>query len=161
MCPSVTYVRESRLIMWDPLGIYNPWAFSSGNRKTSAWTSLCLCLAPWVGITQYGSLWTAWLSRPISYPYPPPTGSDSMPSSTYHMLSAITASWRPSSLTEDPSLLLAFENNYTCVWVPISSRAQPIILRLMDILSEFTISSKICSVLVFWQMVWSGTSIFH
>jgi hypothetical protein len=85
MCPNVTHVEESRPIIWDPLETCNPWAFPSGNGKIFVWTSLWVCLAPHVVTTRYGSSWTAWLSQPTSYPYPPPTGSDSMPSSSYHL----------------------------------------------------------------------------
>jgi hypothetical protein len=45
MCQSVTRAEESRPIIWDQLEIYNPWAFLSGNEKTSAWTLLCVCSA--------------------------------------------------------------------------------------------------------------------
>jgi hypothetical protein len=61
-----------------------PLAFPSGSGKTSTWTSSWVCLAPRVGITRYGSLWTAWPSRLTLYLYPPPTRSDNMPSSTCH-----------------------------------------------------------------------------
>jgi hypothetical protein len=71
MCPNVTPVEESRPIIWDPPKTYNPWAFPSENGKISVWTSLWVCLAPRVGTTRYGSSWTAWLSQPTSYPYPP------------------------------------------------------------------------------------------
>jgi hypothetical protein len=161
MCPSVTHIEESKPIIWDPPETCNPWAFPSENEKTSAWTVLWVCLTPRVGITQYGSSWTVWLSRPTSYPYPPPTESDSMPSSTYHTLFIITISWRPSSSTEDRSLLLTFRSNYMSVWAPTSSDAQPVTLRLMDRQSESIKSSKICSVLVFWWMVQNGTNTCH
>jgi hypothetical protein len=154
-------VGGSKLTIWDPPETYSPWAFPCGNGKTSAFTSLRVYLAPRVGITQYGSLWTGWLSRPTSYPYPLHTESDSMPSSTCHILSAITASRRPSSPIEDLSSLLAFGSNYISVWAPILSVAQPITPRLTDKLSELIRSSKICSVLVFWRMVQNGTSICH
>jgi hypothetical protein len=160
MCPSVTPIEESRLVIWDQPETYNPWAFPSGNGKTSTCILLWVCLAPRVGITQYGSSWTAWLSWPTSYPYPPPTGSDSMPSSICHTLSAIMASRRPSSPIEDLSSLLAFRSNYMSVWAPISSTAQPITPRRMDRLSESIRSLKICSVLMFWRMVRNGTSTF-
>jgi hypothetical protein len=124
MCSSVTPVEESRPIIWDLPKTYNPWAFSSENGKTSVWTSSWVCLAPHVDITQYGSSWTAWLSRPTSYMYPPATESDSIPSSTYHTLCAITASQRPSYPIEDLSLLLSFGSNYMSVWAPISFKAQ-------------------------------------
>jgi hypothetical protein len=161
MCSSVTPVKESRLIIWDPPKTCNPWAFQSGNGKTSAWTSFWVCLAPRMGITRYVSSWTAWLSRPTSYPYPLHIESDSMPSSACHTLSAITASRRQSSLTEDLSLLIAFMSNYMSVWAPISFEDQRITPRLMDRLSESIKSLKICFVLVFWRMVWNGTSTFH
>jgi hypothetical protein len=48
-------VEESRPIIWELPETYNPWASSSGNGKTSIWTSLCVCLAPHVGTTRYGS----------------------------------------------------------------------------------------------------------
>jgi hypothetical protein len=124
MCPNVTHVEELRSIIWDPPETRNPWAFPSENGKTSAWTSLWVYLAPRVGITQYGSSWTAWLSQPTSYSYPPPTEPDSMPSSTYYTLSASMTSRRPSSLIEDIYLLLAFGSNYKSIWAPISSEAQ-------------------------------------
>jgi hypothetical protein len=54
-----------------------------------------------------------------------------------------------------------FRSNYMSVWAPTSSAAQPITPRLMDKLSESIRSSKICSVLVFWQMVQNGTSTCH
>jgi hypothetical protein len=74
-----------------------------------------------VGTTQYGSLWTAWLSRLTLYPYPPHTGSNSIPSSTCHTLCAIMVSQRPLSLIEGLSLWHIFGNNYRTIWAPISS----------------------------------------
>jgi hypothetical protein len=123
MCPNATPVDESRPIIWDPPKTYNPWAFLSGNGKTSVWTSLWVCLTARVGITQYGSSWTAWPSQPTSYPLPLTTGSDNMPSSTCNTLSAIMESRRSSSPIEDLSSLLAFGSNYMSVWAPISSEA--------------------------------------
>jgi hypothetical protein len=161
MCSSVTPIEESRPIIWDPLESYNSWAFPCGNGKTSVGTSLWVYLAPHVGTTQYGLSWTAWLSQPTLYPDPLPTGSDSMPIFTYHTLCATMASQRPSSPIEDLSSLLAFGSNYMSVWAPISSEAQPIILRLTDRLSESIKSSKICFVLVFWLMVQNGIGTFH
>jgi hypothetical protein len=144
-----------------PAKIYSHWASLSGNGKISAWTSLWVCPAPRVGTTRYGSLWTAWLSQLTLYPYPPHIGSDSMPSSTCHTLSAIMVSQRSLSLTEGLSLWHIFGNNYMTVWVHISSEAQPIILRLMDRLSESIKSSKIWFILTFWMMVQSGINTFH
>jgi hypothetical protein len=161
MCPSVTPVEESRSIIWDPSETYNPWAFPSGNEKISVWTLLWVCLAPRVGITQYGSSWTAWLSRSTSYPYLSPTESDSMSSSTYHTLSAITASQRPSSPIEDLSLLLTFGSSCMSAWAPVSSKAQLIIPRLTDRLNESIKSLKICFMLVFSRIVQNETSTFH
>jgi hypothetical protein len=43
---------------------------------------------------------------------------------------------RPLSPTDDLSLLLAFGSNYMNFWAPISSKAQPIILKLMDKLNS-------------------------
>jgi hypothetical protein len=161
MCLSVTLVEESRPIIWDLLKTCNPWAFLSGNGKISAWTLLWVYLTPHMGITQYGSSWTAWLSRPTSYLYPPPTESDSMPSSKYHTLSAIMTYRRPSSPIENLSLLLTFGSNYMSVWTPIPSEAQPITARLMDRQSESIKSLKICFVLVFWWTIRNGTGTFH
>jgi hypothetical protein len=112
MCRNVTHVEELRPIIWGQLEIYNPWVSPSGNGKTSTWTSLWVCLAPCMSTTWYGSLWTAWLSRLTLYPYPPCTGSDSMPSSTCHTLSTIMVFWRPLSLIENLSLWLIFWINY-------------------------------------------------
>jgi hypothetical protein len=136
-------------IIWDQPKIYNPWAFPSGNGKTSAWTSMWVCPAPRMGTAWYGSLWTAWLSQPTLYPNPSPTWSDSMVRSICHILSAIMSSRRPLSLTEGPYSWNVFWNNYMTVQAPISFEAQPIILRLTDRLSESTKSLKICFVLVF------------
>jgi hypothetical protein len=72
-----------------------------------------------------------------------------MLSSTYHTLPTSMASRRPLSPIEVLPLLLAFGSNYMNVWVPISSEAQPVILKLMDRLSESIESLKICFVLVF------------
>jgi hypothetical protein len=71
-----------------------------------------------------------------------------MLSSTCHTLSAIMVSRRPLSLIEGLSLWHGFENNYMTVWAPISSKVQPIILRLMSKLNESIKSLKICFVLV-------------
>jgi hypothetical protein len=161
MCPNATPVDESRPTIWDPPKIYNIWAFPSGCGKTSACTSLWVCLAPRVGITQYVSSWTAWLSQSTSYPYPPPTESDSIPSSTYHTLFAITVSRRPSSPIDNLSLLLAFGNNCISAWAPTSSKAQSIIPKLTDRLNESIKSFRICFVLMFWRMVENGTSTFY
>jgi hypothetical protein len=161
MCLSMTPIEESRPIIWDPSETYNPWVFPSENGKTSVWTSLCVCLAPCMGTTQYRSSWIAWVSQSTSYLYPPPTGSDSIPSSTCHTLFAIMASQRPSSPIEDLSSLLVFGSNYMSIWAPISSRAQLIIRRLTDRLNESTKSSKICFVLVFWRMVQNRIYTFH
>jgi hypothetical protein len=54
MCPNVTHVEESKPIIWDPLKIYNPWAFLSGNGKTYVWTSLWVCPRTSRG---YNSIW--------------------------------------------------------------------------------------------------------
>jgi hypothetical protein len=89
MCRNVTCVEESRPIIWGQLEICNTWAFLSENKKTSAQILLWVCLAPHVGTTRYGSLWTAWLSQLTLYPYPPHTWSDSMSSSTCYTLSVI------------------------------------------------------------------------
>jgi hypothetical protein len=161
MCQSVTRIKESRPIIWGRLEICNPWAFPTGNGKTSAWTSLWVCLAPHMGTTQYGSFWTAWLSRLTLYLYPPYLGSDNMSSSTCHTLSAIMVSHRPLSQTEGPSLWHVVGNNCMTVWAPISSEAQPIILRLTGRLNKSIKSLKTCSSLVFWMMVQNGTSTFH
>jgi hypothetical protein len=104
MCRNVTRVEESRPIIWDQSEICNPWAFPSGNRKISSWTSLWVCLAPHVGTTWYGSLWTAWLCWLTLYQYPPCTGPNSMPSSTCRTSSAIMVFWRSLSLIVDLSL---------------------------------------------------------
>jgi hypothetical protein len=149
MCQNVTPIEESKPIIWDPPETCNPWVFPSGNGRTSAWISLWVYLTPRMGITRYGSSWTAWLSQPTSYPWPLHTGSDSMPSYTYPTLSAIMASQRPSSPIEDPSLLLIIRSNYMSVWAPISSEAQLITPRQTDRWSESIKLSKICSVLVF------------
>jgi hypothetical protein len=130
------------------------------------WENICMdlivvCLTPRMGTTRYGSSWTIWLNQLTLYPYSPPTGSDSMVSSTCHTLSAIMVSQRPLSLTENLSLWHIFQNNYMTVWAPISSEAQPIILRLMGRLNESIKSLKICFVLMFWMMVRNGTSTFH
>jgi hypothetical protein len=121
MCQRVTRVKGSRPIIWGQLEICNLWAFPSGSGKTFAWTSSWVCLTPHVGTTRNGSLWTAWPGRLTLYPYPPPTGSDNMTSSTYHKLSTIMVSHRPSSLTDCLSLWHDFGNNYMTVWAPISS----------------------------------------
>jgi hypothetical protein len=65
-----------------------------------------------------------------------------MLSSTYHTLSAIMVSRRPSSLTNGLSLLHDFGNNYMTVWAPISSTVQPIIPRRMGKLNESIKSSR-------------------
>jgi hypothetical protein len=161
MYQTVTHVKESKLIIWGHPETHNHWAFPSGNRKTSAWTSLWVYPAPHMGTTWYGSLWTAWLWQPTLYPYPPLTGLPSTPSSIYHTLFAIMASWRPLSSVEDLSSLLAFGNNCINAWAPILSEAHPIILKLTDKLSESIKSLKIFFMLVFWLMVWNGTSTFH
>jgi hypothetical protein len=142
---SVTHCEESRPIIQDPPKTYNPGAFSSENGKTFVWTSLWVCLAPRVGTTRYGSC----------------TGSNSMPSSTCQILSAIMVFWRPLSLMEDLSLWLIFGNNYMTVWAPISFKAQHIILRLTGRLNESIKSLKIWFMLVLWTMVRNGTSTFH
>jgi hypothetical protein len=72
-----------------------------------------------------------------------------MSSYTCHTLFIIMVSQRPLSLTQDLSLWHNFGNNYMTVWAPISFEAQPIILRLMDRLSESIKSSKIYFMLVF------------
>jgi hypothetical protein len=143
MYRNVTHVEGSKPITWGHLEIYNRWAFMSVSEKTSAWISLWVCPAPRVGTTQYGSLLTAWLSQSTLYPYPPLIESASTPSSTYHILSAIMPCRRPSSLIEDQSLWLASRSNCMSVCAPISFEAQPIILRLMDKLSESIKLSKI------------------
>jgi hypothetical protein len=71
MWPNVTHVEESKPIIWGPPETCNPWASPNGNKRTSVWTSLWVCLAPHVGTTPCGSLWMSWLSPPILYPYPP------------------------------------------------------------------------------------------
>jgi hypothetical protein len=71
-----------------------------------------------------------------------------MLNSTYHTLSAIMASQRQLTPIEDLSLLLTFRSNYMNLWAPISSEAQPIILRLTDRLNESINPSKICFLLV-------------
>jgi hypothetical protein len=52
-------VEESKPIISDPPETCNPCAFPSGNGRTFAWISLWVYLAPRVGITRYGSSWTA------------------------------------------------------------------------------------------------------
>jgi hypothetical protein len=71
-----------------------------------------------------------------------------MLSFTYPTLSATIASQRPSSLTEDMSLLVTFGSSYMSVWAPILSKAQPITPRRMDRWSESIKSLKICFMLV-------------
>jgi hypothetical protein len=161
MCQSVTRVEGSRPMIWGQLEICSLWAFLSGSGKTYAWTSSWVCLAPHMGTTWYGSLCTTWPSRLTLYTYPPHTGSDNMPRSTCHTLSAIMVSRRPLSLTEGQSLWHSFRNNYVTVWAPISSVVQPIIPRRTGKLNESIKSSRICSVLVLWAMVQNGTSITH
>jgi hypothetical protein len=161
MCQSVTCVEGSRPTIWGQLEICNLWAFPCRNGKIFAWTSSWVWLTPRVGTNRYGLLWTAWPSWLTLYPYPPPIGSDNMPSSTYHTLSAIMVSRRPSSLIEDLSLWHDFGNNYMTVWAPISSAIHPIIPKRARKLNESIKSSRICSVLVLWVMVRNGTSISH
>jgi hypothetical protein len=53
-CRNVTYVKESRPIIWDQPKIYSPWASPSGNGKTYTCTSL------WVyphTSREYNSIW--------------------------------------------------------------------------------------------------------
>jgi hypothetical protein len=54
---------------------------------------------------------------------------------------------RPLSLVEGPFFWHVFGSNYMTVWAPISSEAQPTILRLMDRLSKSIKSLKIWFVL--------------
>jgi hypothetical protein len=137
------------------------WSFETSWKPIYVWILLWVYHEPRMGITPYGSFWTAQLSHPTLYPYPPHTGSDNMLSCTCHTLSAIMASWRPLSLTEGLSLLYVFWSNCITVWAPISSEAPSIILRLVGKLSEWIESSNICFMLVFWMMVQNGTITFH
>jgi hypothetical protein len=161
MCQSVTRVEGSRPIIWGQLEICNLWAFLSRSGKTSVWTSSWVCLAPRVGTTRYGSLWTAWPSWLTLYPYPPHIGSDNMSSFTCHTLSAIIVSQRQLSLIESLFLWHDFGNNCMTVWALILFEVQPINPRLMGKLNKSIKSLKICYVRVLWAMARHGTSISH
>jgi hypothetical protein len=86
---NVTHVGELKLTIWDLLETCSLGIFLSGSGKTYVWTSLWVYPAPLLGMTLYGSLWIAWPSRPISYPYAPDTGPDTTLSYTSPTLLAI------------------------------------------------------------------------
>jgi hypothetical protein len=113
------------------------------------WKNICMNFI--VGLPRtsrgYNSIWVIMycLTKSAHFIlYPPHTGSNRMPSSTYHTLSAIMVSQRQLSLTEGLFLWHVFGNNYMTVWAPISSKAQPIILRLTGRLNVSIKSLKIC-----------------
>jgi hypothetical protein len=130
------------------------------------WENICMDFIMSLPRTSHGynSIWVIvdCLTKSLTlYPYPPPTKSDNMLSSTCHTLSIIMVSQRPLSLTEGLSLRHDFGNNYMTVWALISSEVQPIIPRWTGKLNESIKSSRICSVLVLWAMGQNGTNISH
>jgi hypothetical protein len=157
-CDTCRRVKDNH---FRPTENLQPLSIPKWNGKISIWTSLWVCPTPHVGITRYGSLWIAWWSPFTLYPDPPPIGSRSMQSYICHTSSAIMAYRRPSFLTGDLYLFLTFGSNYMNVWAPILYEAQPIILKLTNILNESIKLLKICFVLVFWRMIQNETSTFH
>jgi hypothetical protein len=154
---NVTPIGGLKLIIWDPLEIYNHWAFPSGNGKISTWISLSVYPAPCMGITPYRSSWIVWPSPLISYLWPPCTDSTNIHSYTSLTLFVIMVYRRPLSLTEDLLLSQIFGNNCITIWARIWSVAQLVIHSPRGQIK----SLRTCFVLVFWMMVWSGIDIYR